>query len=96
MSIYFIAQIDIHDRDRYNEYGNGFMEIFNKYKGKLLVVDEDVKILEGNWPGNRTVMLQFETEEDAMDWYNSAEYQALMKHRIAASDGNLIMVKSLG
>lgn len=96
MSVYLIAQLEIHDRDRYAEYSNGFMEIFSRYKGKLLSVDESPELLEGEWPFTRTVLIEFPSAEEARSWYESDAYQRLAQHRFAASDGNIIMIKGLG
>ena len=95
MSKYLIAQIDIADRDGYSKYEAGFMDIFAKYNGKLLSVDEQPKLIEGSWPYTRTVLIEFPDEQSAMDWYQSDEYQSLAKHRLASSDGNLIIINSL-
>ena len=95
MSYYLIATIDIVDREEYAIYEEGFMDIFSKYNGKLLSVDENVKLLEGSWPATRTVLIEFPSELDAMDWYTSTEYQELAKHRFAASEGNITLIQGL-
>ena len=59
MSVYLIAQINIHDRDRYGQYEAGFMEIFAQYGGEMLAVDESPTVLEGQWPHTRTVLIRF-------------------------------------
>lgn len=95
MTVYLVAQITIHDQDRYGEYGSGFMEIFSKYQGTLLSVDEAPVKLEGNWDYTRTVLISFPSEEAAMAWYRSEEYQALAQHRFAASDANAAIIHGL-
>jgi len=40
MSAYIIGLIEIHDRDEYNKYQAGFREIFSKYGGEILVVED--------------------------------------------------------
>lgn len=95
MSTYFVAQINIHDRERYAKYGDGFMDIFSKYNGKLLAVDEDPEIMEGGWEFTRTVLLEFPSEAEAKAWYNSEAYQELAQHRFAASDANIALIKGL-
>lgn len=96
MSVYIIAQISIHDREEYDIYENGFDEIFSKYKGMLMAVDEETVVLEGEWPFTRTVLMTFRSEEDARRWFESEEYQKLAVHRRNASKGNIVMVKRLG
>ena len=93
MSYYLIAQIDIVDRDGYQAYEAGFMEIFSRYKGTALGVDEQPKLLEGTWPYTRTVLISFPSEEDAMAWYQSDEYQALAQHRFNSSSANIVGIQ---
>ena len=92
MKHYIIAQIDIVDREQYGYYESGFMEIFTKYQGKMLSVDEQPTLLEGSWPCSRTVLIEFPSKDEALDWYQSEEYQALAKHRFASSHANITVV----
>ncbi len=94
MPFYVVAQLNIHDRTRYARYESGFMEIFSKYGGSVLSVDEAAKVLEGEWNYMRTVLLEFPSEERAMAWYHSPEYQSLAQHRFAASDANIVLIKA--
>ena len=71
MPFYVVAQLNIHDRTRYARYESGFMEIFAKYGGSVLSVDEAAKVLEGDWNYMRTVLLEFPSEEQAMAWYRA-------------------------
>ena len=95
MTTYLIARINIHDRARYAEYEKGFMDIFHRYNGRLLAVDESTEALEGAWPCTRTVLLSFPSESAARDWYESPAYQALAQHRLAASSADIALVKGL-
>jgi uncharacterized protein (DUF1330 family) len=51
--------------------------------------------LEGTWDYTRTVLVEFPSKEDAMDWYKSVEYQKLAQHRFASSAGNVITISGL-
>ena len=93
MSCYFIAQINIHDRDEYQKYLDGYDEIFAKYKGIVITADENPEILEGEWPFERTVLIRFPNEDEAMRWYESPEYRELVKHRHRSSEANIILLK---
>ena len=92
MSCYFVAQINIHDRGEYQKYLDGYDEIFSKFKGIVVAVDEDPKVLEGSWPFARTVLIRFPNEEEARRWYESAEYRELVKHRHSSSEANIVLV----
>lgn len=93
MRAYILAQINIHDRKEYELYLDGFDEIFARYHGMVLAVDEKPVVLEGEWPYRRTVLMSFRNEEDARNWYHSPEYQEIAKHRRKATVGNIVMVK---
>lgn len=95
MAVYVIAQLNIHDRTTYAKYVSGFMEVFSKFAGKVLSVDEAANTLEGEWNYARSVLLEFPSEGDALAWYNSAPYQELARHRHAASDANIVLLKGL-
>jgi uncharacterized protein (DUF1330 family) len=71
------------------------MAVFSRYKGKLLSVDEDAQTLEGVWPATRTVLIEFPSQDDALAWYRSDEYQELAKHRFASSDGNVVLIRGV-
>ena len=96
MSVYAIATITIHDLPRYAPYGAGFMDIFNRFGGKLLSVDEAPEVLEGEWPHTRTVLIEFPTREAMTAWWQSPDYRALAEHRHAASVANIVLIQGLG
>ncbi|MFP6808696.1 MAG: DUF1330 domain-containing protein [Pseudomonadales bacterium] len=96
MPHYLIAKINITDRERYSQYETGFKEIFDRFEGKFLAMDEDVKVLEGDWPVTRTVLIEFPSQATALDWYSSDDYQQLAKHRFAASEADIVIIQGLG
>ena len=93
MSVYFIARIKIKDQEEYKLYEDGFDKIFAKYDGRVVAVDNDPAVLEGEWLHTRAVMIRFPGEEEFRRWYESAEYQKLARHRFQASDADVILVK---
>ncbi len=95
MSVYAIAQIDIRDREGYRAYEQGFMEIFSRFQGQLLSVDEAPTVLEGEWPWTRTVLIEFPDHAALEAWYSSPDYQALAQHRFRAAGANIVVVKGL-
>jgi len=92
LSSYFIALIDIHDPQRYEEYLVGFNEVFEKHYGKVIAVEDNPRILEGNWPASRTVVIEFPNDSELRKWYDSNEYQTLAKHRKEASVANIAII----
>ena len=93
MSVYMIGLIQIEDRTEYEVYRQGFSQVFEKYAGEPLVVDEEPTVLEGSWPCTRTVVIRFPDEQEARRWYESDEYRTLAQHRFKAAKTNLILAK---
>ena len=95
MSVYIIARFNIHDRSEYDQYSAGFQEVFKKVDGRMLSVDEDPLVLAGTWDDTRSVIIEFPSQQSALAWMNSDDYQAIAKHRDAGSTANSILVKGL-
>lgn len=95
MSVYIIARFKIHDRSEYDTYSAGFSEVFQKFDGKMLSIDEDPTVLAGDWNDTRSVIIEFPSKESALAWMTSDDYQAIAKHRDAGSTANSILVKGL-
>ena len=95
MTVYAIATLEIHDRERYARYEDNFLEIFTNYNGTVLSVDEAPSTLEGEWPYTRTVLLSFPSRAELDAWYESDAYQAILEHRLAASTGNVVVINGL-
>ncbi len=93
MPHYFIAQIRIHDSAGYERYLDGFDQVFEKFNGTVLAVDDHPVVLEGAWPLPRTVLIRFETESDFHAWYRSPEYQRLIAIRNRAAEGNVVLAR---
>jgi uncharacterized protein (DUF1330 family) len=91
MSCYFIAQLSINDEDEYQKYLNGFDTIFKKFDGKVITVEENPIVLEGDWDYSRLVIIRFTNEYEAKRWYHSPEYQSLLQHRLNASKGTVLL-----
>ena len=93
MSAYFIANIRINDEEEYQKYIENVDEVFNKFNGKYLKVDDNPVVLEGSWDYTRVVLIEFPDEESLNKWYFSEEYQAIVKHRLLAAKCDSIVVR---
>ncbi len=91
MTHYIVARIAIHDRERYAQYEAGFMPIFAQYGGQILAVNDTPEVMEGPQDTRRLVILAFPDRDSAMAWAGSPEYRAIAKHRLAASEGEIVI-----
>ena len=95
MSYYFVAQIRIKDDIEYQKYIDKSGDVFKKYRGEYLSVDNKPQVLEGDWTYTRTVLIRFNNKNDFEEWYNSEDYQDILKHRLKAADCDTILAVGL-
>lgn len=95
MSVYALAQISIHDRARYDRYVSQFMRVLAPFEGRVLAADESPVVLEGTWPHQKVVLLEFPDRSEFERWANSREYTEIAKDRIAASTGCVLLVSGI-
>jgi uncharacterized protein (DUF1330 family) len=60
-----------------------------KYGGRYLVRGGTMELREGEWPGPRTVILEFPSLARAREWYDSPEYKPLRPIRQANSHARI-------
>jgi uncharacterized protein (DUF1330 family) len=92
MASYFVALIDIHDPQGYERYLDGFDEVFERFDGEVVAVEDEPSVLEGAWPARRTVLIRFPNDEDLLRWYESPEYQRLAAIRRVAADARIAVI----
>jgi len=86
----------IRDQKTYEGYVQKAVTTIKNAGGSIIVVDDNVSILEGRWHGTRTVVLEFESVEAARNWYNSSEYQTIIKERHASAEANAVLLTGVG
>jgi uncharacterized protein (DUF1330 family) len=94
MPVLFIVQEQINDEEAlagYAEKARGA-----PHGGKLVAVDDNPIVIEGNPHGSRVVILEFEDEAAFRKWYDSPEYQEAVAIRLAATDSRSTLVHTMG
>lgn len=95
MGAYVILDVDVHDPRGYEMYKELAPPTLQLYGGKYLARGGKTEVLEGNWPSNRLVILEFETKEQAKAWLNSPEYAPARSLRYEYAKTNMILVEGL-
>lgn len=95
MTVYAIVLVNITDREGFERYGQGYMDVWSKYDGQILAADENPTVIEGDWPYSRTVLLSFPSADALNLWYRSPEYQVLVQHRFQSSTSRLAVLRGL-
>ena len=93
MPAYIIAQINVTDPQKYQEYAKLAGPAGDKYGGRYLVRGGKKTTLEGNIPYERLVVTEFKDVDSARRFYQSVEYQAAREKRLGAADFNMVIVE---
>lgn len=91
MSVYFVVQEKIFDQAGVDAYAKAAGAA--PFTGKLVLLDDAVTPIEGDWHGERLVIIEFEDEATFREWYDSPEYQAALPLRLAATDSRAALAK---
>ena len=92
MPVYALAQITIHDRERYERYVARFAAVFSRFEGRLLAADESPVVLEGEWPHQKVILMSFPDRAALERWAYSPEYREIAQDRVAATSGTVLLV----
>lgn len=93
MPIYTIAQLKFEDEAAYRRYQAAFPAVFAKFNAKVLVADENPRVLEGEWERDKVVVIEFPDEAEAARFRDDPDYLAIAKDRKAGAPAIVLMVK---
>jgi uncharacterized protein (DUF1330 family) len=86
MGAYFVANYTVTNEDGYRRYLNEVGETLRAHDAQVLVADYASEVAEG-FPAPVTVVLRFDSKQAAREWYESADYQAVVHHRLDNTEG---------
>ena len=95
MPAYVIFDIDVNDPQGYEEYKKQGAPTLKLYGGRPLARGGKAESLEGNWQPKRTVIVEFESMEQARKWWDSPEYTQAKKLRHKSAITNVVLVEGL-
>lgn len=85
---YIIFTEQVNEPDGMAEYSAKAAATIFSVGGVPLAAGAPVEVLEGEWHGTQTVILEFPSVEEAQAWYRSEEYQTVIGGRFAAAESN--------
>lgn len=82
-----IAEIEVQDREGYEEYRQRAARSLEAFGGTYVVRGGAAETLEGDWQPKRIVVLRFDSTERAKAWWSSRQYEEAkgIRHRTAAT-----------
>ena len=90
-----IVQENLHDQAMFDAYRKDVMSTLTPFSGKFLVRGGHLTVLEGQWPYERTAVLEFPSRAQAEAWYNSPAYQKVLPLRLNSTTSNLVIIDAV-
>jgi uncharacterized protein (DUF1330 family) len=91
MPAYVVAEIEVTDPTSYDAYRAQTSGVIRQYGGRFVVRGGATQSLEGA-PPQRVVVVEFADADAARRFYESPEYQKILKIRQGASKGRVYIV----
>ena len=95
MPAYVIADVEVTNPELFEEYRKLVPATIEAYGGRYIVRGGDSEVVEGDWTPNRTVVIEFESFEQAKAWHSSEMYAGPKQMRIDSTNSSVIIVDGL-
>ncbi|MGH8390067.1 MAG: DUF1330 domain-containing protein [Pseudomonas sp.] len=95
MKAYWIAHVDVTDPDQYSQYTQRAPKAFAEYGGRMLARGGRSEAMEGRATPQRSVVIEFDSYEQALACYRSDEYQEAKRHREGAGRAEIVIVEGV-
>jgi uncharacterized protein (DUF1330 family) len=95
MVAYLIADIHVIDAAGYEEYRQKVPPTIAAYGGRYLAKAGATETVEGTWPTERFVILEFPSMVQLKAWWNSPEYQPLLAIRQRTAKSTAVVTEGV-
>ena len=95
MKAYWIAHVDVTDPEQYQQYTQRAPAAFAAFGGRFLARGGRSEAMEGRQTPQRSVVIEFESYEQALACYHSEPYQEAKRHREGVARAEVIIVEGV-
>ena len=88
-------QLELTNPDAWDEYRSEIRAALVPFDARVIAADPEPKVLEGEWTGTRSVIIEFSDMDAIERWHKSDEYKPLLELRLRAARGNMIAVNGV-
>ena len=95
MPAYLIADVEVTDPKLFAEYRELVEPTVNAFGGRYIARGGETQLLEGDRAPNRTVIIEFDSIEQARAWHDSDEYAPAKDMRFRSANSHVIIVEGV-
>lgn len=92
MAAYLLVDLDIHDRDGFQEYRARVPEYIARHGGEYLVRGGEFEVIEGDWKPNRLVLFRFPDRQAIRNFFADPEYAGIAEIRYRTSSTSAVAI----
>lgn len=86
---------EVSDASSYKRYQDVAAPLLKEYGGKVLASKSPPRPLEGDWKPFSLYVIEFESEQRALGFYNDVEYQKVLPFRFAAAKCRAVFLEGI-
>jgi uncharacterized protein (DUF1330 family) len=91
---YIYAELTVTDPEYFNrEYAPRVQPVLEKYDARFLIAGGNPDVREGTRDVKRIVFLEFDSIERAKEFYDSEDYQSVIKYRFDSAKTDLYLLE---
>ncbi|HVL35280.1 MAG TPA: DUF1330 domain-containing protein [Burkholderiales bacterium] len=95
MPAYLVSIVTVQDSKQYMEYATRANQAAAKYGGRFLLRGAPLEMLEGRAPGERVVVSEWPSVEQARAYYRSPEYAEAKAHRDGIAHASIMLFEGV-
>ena len=92
MPVFFLAEIEVLDLEKYHEYIERASHIVQQYGGEYVFRSENIIPVSGNWPPRRLVLIRFHSKTDIRMCFGSKEYLKIKHLREQSTKSRSVII----
>ena len=89
---YIYADIEVTDPAEYEKYRQLVPATIEAFGGRYVVRGGNPEVLEGAQANRRYVVLEFESRERALEWYQSSQYRDVKAIRVRSTRTHAVLL----
>src|SRR5262245_33678800 len=91
MTAYVVIDLEITDYDAFMQYVDGVTPLIEAAGGRVLLMDNNPTVLEGDWKPARLVLHEFPSRAVLQAFHDSPQYQPLKALRHRSSTAQIVV-----
>ncbi len=95
MAAYLLVDCEVTDPAQYESYKKLAAPAIARHGGRYLVRGGKTAQIEGDWPANRVVIVEFPDADTVRRFYDSPEYRAARAERKGAANMKMLLVEGV-